>query len=70
MDQQHYSCCRTPKWCSGLRHCISVHEALLQFMVKIQAVAHLVMIGSPIGRPTLDLAVIVNKNLFLTDLPS
>jgi hypothetical protein len=33
--------------------------------------SYLVVIGSPIGLRTIDpaLAVIVNKNLFLTDLP-
>jgi hypothetical protein len=61
-----------PEWCSGLKHCISVQEVSLQSLVQIQAVSHLAVIGSPIGWCTIGpgLLVIVNKNLFLTDLPS
>ena len=39
--------------CSGLRHCISVQEASLQSLVRIQAVSHPDVIGSPIVRRTI-----------------
>ena len=41
-----------PEWRSSLRHCISVQEASLQSLVRIQAVSHPAVIGSPIGRRT------------------
>jgi hypothetical protein len=47
-----WSCLVTPKWCSGLRHCISVLEASLQTLVWFQAVSQQAVIGSPIGRRT------------------
>ena len=67
------------EWHSGLRHCISVLEASLQTLVRFLAVSQSAVIGSPIGRRTIgpeslgfgrEKAVIVNKNLLLTDLPS
>jgi hypothetical protein len=42
-----------PEWHSGLRHCISVQEATLQFLVWIQAESHPAVFGSPIGRCTI-----------------
>ncbi|CDQ62349.1 unnamed protein product [Oncorhynchus mykiss] len=44
---------RAPEWRSGLRHCISVQEASLLYLVRIQAVSHPTVIGSPIGRRTI-----------------
>ena len=41
---------QAPEWRSGLRHCISMQEVSLQYMVEIQAASHLAMIGSPIRR--------------------
>ena len=38
-----------PKWCSILRHCISVLEASLQTLVRSRAVSQPAVIGSPIG---------------------
>ena len=46
-------CCgitRAPEWRSGPWHCISVQEASPQSLLPIQAVSHLAVIGSPIGR--------------------
>ena len=34
---------------SGLRHCISVQEASLQYLFRIQAASHPAVIESPIG---------------------
>jgi hypothetical protein len=54
----------------------SVQEVSLQDLVWIQVASYPAVIGSPIGRPhswPSDLGLageIVNKNLFLTDLPS
>jgi hypothetical protein len=41
-----------PKWRSGLMHCISVQDVLLQSLIWIQTVSHLAVIGSPIVRCT------------------
>jgi hypothetical protein len=35
----------------GLRHCISVQEASLEYLVRIQAPSHAAVIGSPIVSP-------------------
>uniref|UniRef100_A0A8C7GWT4 Beta'-coat protein n=1 Tax=Oncorhynchus kisutch TaxID=8019 RepID=A0A8C7GWT4_ONCKI len=51
----------TPEWRIGLRHCISVQEVSLQSLVRIQAVSHPAVIGSPIGWPTQS-----SSNLLLT----
>ena len=42
-----------PEWHRGLRHCISVKEASLHSLIRIQAVSHPAVIGSPIGRRTI-----------------
>uniref|UniRef100_A0A4W5P4W3 Uncharacterized protein n=1 Tax=Hucho hucho TaxID=62062 RepID=A0A4W5P4W3_9TELE len=42
-----------PEWRSGLWHRISVQEASLQSLVRIRAVSHPDVIGSPIGRRTI-----------------
>ncbi|KAM9485859.1 nucleoporin NUP35-like isoform 1-T1 [Salvelinus alpinus] len=44
---------RAPEWYSGLRHCISSLEALLQTLVRVQAVSQPAVIGSPIGQRTI-----------------
>ena len=69
-----------PEWRSGLRHCISVQELSLYYLLQIQALSHPAVIGSPIGRRTTGtassgvgpggMAGIVNEHLFLTDSPS
>ena len=46
-----------PEWRSGLRHCISVLEVSLQYLVQIQAASHLAVIGSRIGRHTIGAAL-------------
>lgn len=38
-----------PLWLGGLRYCISVQEASLQYLIRIQAASHPAVIGSPVG---------------------
>ncbi|CAB1347832.1 unnamed protein product, partial [Coregonus sp. 'balchen'] len=70
---------RAPEWGSGLRHCISVLEPSLQTPGLIPGCittgrdweSHRAAHNFPsVVRVWLVWAVIVNKNLFLTDLPS
>ena len=50
----HVNTSRTaPKWCSGLRHCISVLDASLQTLVRSWAASQSAMIQSPIGQRTI-----------------
>ena len=58
-----------PEWRSGIRHCVSVLEASLQTLVRFQAVSPWLG-GAQLAQRRPGLASIVNKNMFLTDLPS
>uniref|UniRef100_A0AAZ3QB03 Uncharacterized protein n=1 Tax=Oncorhynchus tshawytscha TaxID=74940 RepID=A0AAZ3QB03_ONCTS len=53
MDIGRFGILQHSEWCSGLRHYISVQEASLLSLVRIQAVSHPDVIGSPIGRRTI-----------------